>query len=745
MTIHPRAFRMMILAGLLLMSTAGTALACRIEPWPIIRPPHPHPNPPPLAADLTTKSHRAEISITGAIAATKLEATFYNPNPSEIEGTYWLPIRGEAAVTNFAMTANGKKLSAELLSADKAREIYENIVRQRKDPALLEYLGNGVLQARVYPIPARGDVAIGVDYSQTMKGESGAYTFRYPLGSAKPVSGAVGQIIIKVHLAPGTPLKAIYSPSHPIAVNRKGDREAEISYEANNVTPTNDFILYYTTAAEDMGASLVAYTPAGEDPYFLLMVAPKFDTRSNDVFPKDVVLVLDTSGSMAGDKIRQAKEALRFCVNTLNAKDRFNIIAFSSETRPFREGNTLLDATDDNRKAALAFIDGISAAGGTAIQEALEKALAPLGTAPTAGRLSTVIFLTDGLPTVGETDINKILAVTKDKNTARARLFVFGVGTDVNTDLLDKLAVDSRGDRNYVTGGENLEEEVSRFSAKIANPVFTDVAMAFQGIETYDIYPRTVPDFFKGTQILISGRMKIGATSGTVRLAGNWQGEKREFTFPVSAGAGADAAFLPRLWATRKVAFLLEEIRLRGKNQELVDEVVALGKKFGIVTPYTSYLIVEEGELQRNASLRDRLDSVKGEFESGGRTGGRAVAESKSLRKMSDAPAAAAGPRGYGGGLGSDFDGAEKAVMATTGGQGRVSIHAIADRIFYKKSDGFLHDAAFDLKAGGTPVAVKAFSDEYFTLLREKPALAKYLAGGEKMILVFAGTTYRIE
>jgi Ca-activated chloride channel homolog len=312
------------------------------------------------------------------------------------------------------------------------------------------------------------------------------------------------------------------------------------------------------------------------------------------ILAKDICFVIDTSGSMSGKKIQQAKEALRFCLNNLNPDDRFSIIPFSTEVRPYREA--LLPAKGEALDEAKKFVGGISAAGGTAINDALQAAFETVRkSAQDKNRPCMIVFMTDGLPTIGETSVDKIIENAKRNSPSNVRMFVFGVGNDVNTKLLDKLAEDNHGMREYVGEDENLELKLSNFYAMVANPVLSDLKLTFDpGLGVHDVYPKVLPDLFKGGELVVFGRYS-NSGKGKIELAGQCGSEsvKRSWdeSFPQSE---LMQEYLPRLWATRKVGFLLDEIRLRGETKEVKEEVVRLAKRFGIVTPYTSYLIIEE-------------------------------------------------------------------------------------------------------------------------------------------------------
>jgi Ca-activated chloride channel family protein len=728
----------LVMAGLL----AQEAAACRIvpTPMPIVRPPMPRPRP--KRKPLETRSHTADIHIKGPVAQVAVDAVFYNPNPYVMEGTYFFPLAADAAVDNFEMEINGKMVKAELLDADKARGIYESIVRKMKDPGLLEFVGTKMLKCRVYPMNPNSETKVKLDYTVAVNAQGGLYEFTYPYRSAKPEAGTIRSVALKVTIDQPQGIKTVYSPTHSVDVKRDGDNKATLGFEVAKTVPQRDFKLYFGVSEKDIGLSALTHKPAGEDGYFLLAVAPTVEPKEQKAQPKSVVFVMDTSGSMAGEKIRQAQGALRYCVNSLKEQDSFNIIPFATEPRAFRD--KMVAATKENVKAALEFIKGMEARGGTAINAALAEALR---TIQDAKGLPMVCFLTDGLPTIGETDVKTILKNVGGANEkTEARVFPFGVGYDVNTDLLDQLAEGNRGSSDYVTPKEDIEIKVSAFFQKVANPVLSDVALDFPGLKVHDVYPKQLPDLFRGTQLMVLGRYE-GKGQKAIKLTGKVGEDKREFVYETAFEETKENAFLPRLWATRKVAYLLDSIRKHGKDQELVDEVVRLGKRYGIMTPYTSFLVVEdsarpqiahrmrraEEALERQKEGRGAVDMARslGAAKNAGRLpayrGTPQAAKPKpggAARPMAEAEPAA--PM-----IGLDAE-AEKAVQEVAAGK----VVNIADKTFYRR-DGILYDSLYDeAKHEDHIVEVKAFSDAYFKLLKEHPGIGRYLAEGKPMVLV---------
>ena len=720
----------MLAAVVALLALAGgpmnDAVACRIipTPMPIVRP---GPRPQPAYRPLETRSHRADITVDGPVATVAVNAVFYNPNSRVLEGTYFFPLAADAAVDDFQMDINGKMVKGELLDADKARKIYEDIVRRMKDPGLLEFVGTRMLKCRVFPMAPTAETKVKLTYSVTLRADAGLYELAYPLRSAKPEAGKIATCAVRVRLRQRDGIKTLYSPTHKVDVTRKGDGEATVGFEQANLLPERDFRLYFSTSKKDVGLSVLTHKPAGEDGYFLLAAAPKVEVDDKAVVAKRIVFAIDTSGSMQGEKIRQARDALKYCVQSLRPADQFALIPFATEPRAFRDA--LAPASRENVKAAVGFIDTMEARGGTAIDDALQLALKTLK----GGKgLPMVVFLTDGLPTIGETDIDAILKNVQGANAEKARVFVFGVGYDVNTKLLDRLARDNHGAPDYVTPTEDIEVRVSSFYQKVANPVLSDVKLEIGGLKLSDAYPRELPDLFRGGQLLVLGRFR-GKGHHAVKLSGTVSGKARHFVFEADFAETQDNAFLPRLWAVRKVTYLLGAIRRNGEKKELVDEVVRLAKRHGILTPYTSFLVVDD---KARPELAENLRRGRVHFRDADR-GPAAVEASKLLERLERELLIR--PDIY-----ADVvrDPAARKELRRLAKQ---KIVQIGDKTFYLRADGTLVDSLFDAaRHKGKVVEIKLLSEEHLALARKHAKLRRCLAEGKAMLVTHGDAVFRI-
>ncbi|MDM8515162.1 VIT domain-containing protein [Desulfobacterales bacterium HSG16] len=581
----------------------------QIRPYPVPRPP-PINRPFPFAP-LAIVYHKVDIKIKGQVAVTQVDQVFHNSNLTQMEGTYLFPIPRNAQIDEFSMDINGRQVTAELLDADKARRIYEDIVRRMEDPALLEYAGQGAFKVRIFPIEPNSDKRIKLRYTEVMKSDTGLIEYVYPLNTEKFSSLPIRTVSLQASIESKRPIKSVYSPSHKVDLSRKGDYRATVSFEQNDVRPDTDFALYYSVEPEkgrNISLDLMAYNEKdGEDGYFLLLASPGLMAEKKEVVFKDIIFVLDTSGSMLGPKLKQAKKALAYCITNLNKKDRFEVIRFSTEAQAMFGG--LVDASKSKRKHAIKKIDQFKPRGGTAIEDALVKAVKSAREHSVSARPCYVIFLTDGKPTIGNIKNAEIIDSLSRVVTKRfVRVFCFGIGVDINAHLLDNITQKTKGSSQYVLPEEDIEVKVSRFFERIDNPVLTNISLKITGgVRAGRIYPSVLPDIFKGDQLVLLGRYS-GTGDGALVLNGmfnNRQVEIADETIFPKPGSALAHDFIPRLWATRRTGYLLDQIRLNGEAKELVDEAVWLARRYGIVTPYTSYLIMED-EVIRTANQQGR-------------------------------------------------------------------------------------------------------------------------------------------
>jgi len=726
--VRPGLFLLSI--SFLFFLAANAAAQGVIVPGPCRRCPE-RPRPITLPRSLPVKSIKIDTRISSQVATTHVEQVFRNDTDAVLEGIYFFPIPEQASITEFAIWEGDRRLVGEVRSKEEARRIYDEIVRRQRDPGLLEYAGKNLFQASIFPIPPHSDKKLELKYSQVLEAHSGTVAYRYPLGTGRQVA-QIGSVSGRVELDSKDPIRNVYSPSHAVDIKRNGDRRSVITFESAAGKEPQDFQLFYTRSAEDFGVTLLTHREPGKDGYFLLMISPKDDWSDQEYAAKDIVFVLDTSGSMSdAGKMEKARAALLYGIRILRPQDRFNVISFAGEERLMESGT--ITADDAGRKRGETFAQSLRPVGGTNINQAL---LTSMQQFKPSDRPKILVFMTDGLPTVGETNATRIVENARAAKIQGLRVFTFGVGYDVNTSLLDKLAAENGGVADYVEPQEDIEVKVSNFFAKINHPVLTDLRLDMAGVETDLSYPRNLPDIFKGSQLTIIGRYKNPIQMDYVRLglSGNSRGANRtlfynNLNFPLREEAND---FLPRLWATRRVGWLMEQIRLNGEQRELHDEIVDLGTRYGIVTPYTSYLALEPNAAANITGVRrDNRGFLSGRqadmappppapkaADMNASTGQAAVVLSKRARAQ------------------QEVDRVETETASSL-------VRNVGGKTFYLRNEVWT-DSEFRVGMALPETVVKFGSDEYFALLKQKRHLGDYFSLGEQVIVVFEGRIYRV-
>ena len=707
------------------------------------------------------KYHHVTIRVRDQVASVSIDQQFVNTGDLPIEVEYFFPVPPGAAIDSMTMIVDGMEYSAQLLKASEARKIYEEIVRKKKDPALLEYAGFGLYRTRAFPLVPGKPVKVVVTYKCICRKDSETVEVWYPLNTEKFSAKPIEDVWVKVDIKAAADITNVYSPTHEVKVDRKGPRHIVAIYEDKNVLPTTDLQVFYKSADEDVAATLLTYWPKDEHHgYFLLLVSPNPQVGDTKVVPKDIVLVLDRSGSMGGKKIEQAREALEFVLKNLNAEDHFNVIAYDDSVEAFFD--ELQPASQEKVEAALELLDRIDAKGGTNIHDALQEAMgqfpAPAEGAKAArARASYIIFLTDGVPTVGETKEPKIIDAAKAANKTDARLFAFGVGYDVNVRLLDKLVAANGGRSEYVKPAEPIESKVSALYRKIKDPVMTNLAAELKMLSLRDIYPRQLGDLFGGDQIVAVGRYdaaKVRHIDGqsmqtTLIVRGQYEGRERAFEYPATVrGTGRGGhEFVAKLWATRRIGWLLDQIQLSGESNEIIDELVRLSKKYGIITPYTSFLAKEVTDLTSVDELR-RLGLENAQMLRRQITGGAGQVHATNRMSLNRAARAAPASRGgylYQTGFASEdeYEADKKVVIKT--------VRQVGNQALYRRGQTWIAANATDVdldRAAGNIQTIERFSKEYFQLalgnsIWENQILASQNVD-EELVIRLRGQLYRI-
>lgn len=678
---------------------------------------------------------RSEVSVrvSGRVALIEVSEWFVNEGSRLAEGEYLYPLPGEAVFQGFSLFQGETELRGEIMDADQAREIYEAIVRRRADPALIELAGQGLLRARVFPIQPGETRKVKLRYTQVLERAGNALQMVYAggvrggaqtgAGETRPaLEGVETRFVVVVEdcddfLDP-------FSPTHTLDFDRAGDRMT-ITIDEEIV---GRLALFLPTAGDAVGLSVATHRPVGEDGYFMLTLSP--DRVSGAVQPRDVTVVLDVSGSMSGEKIEQAREALHQLLRSLSENDRFRLLSFSSAVRSYDRGWT--DARGHRLERAREWIDALIADGGTNIEAALKEAFrldSP------RGRLPVVVFLTDGLPSVGEQSPDALTMIA-ESGAGRARVFAFGVGHDVNTQLLDRLGEAGRGDTDYVQPGENVERVLSLLATKIQHPVLTDLDLSGGPIELDEIYPVHIPDVFAGEELVLFGRFR-GDGQSQVTVSGRRLGRSLDFSteslFPESSDAND---YIPRLWASRKLGHLERQVWTEGMTESLAQEIRDIALRYGLPSRFTAYLVVEpdmvaNGPVDMDGSggsvIRRLSNQITGKADAGTvaaapTTGATAVRAAESARRMRAMATT------------QDLRSAEDEIMAEALSVPGAAAHrqALGGRVFELRDDVWT-DVSF--RDDARVVEVQVYSAAWFDLVRTLPELEPVLRTQENVAI----------
>ncbi len=750
--------------------------------WRLPRPfpPHPHPpipQPPGPPQLYRTKQVEIDARIINSVAHVQLSQTFVNESSQTVEARCVMPVPYEAVIQNLTFLVDGKEIEGKLMSAEEARRIYQGYVQRSKDPALVQWLGSGLIQTNVFPIPPQKERTVTLSFTQVVSRTNGMLDWQMPLRAAGYSSQPLEKISINIYLEDDQSLGNIYSPSHSVDIVRTGSRQATIRYTSKSEVPVSNFRVMADTTKKQLAANWIGYRPdSDESGYFLMLLHPAFEATA-DNSPKNIVLCLDKSGSMRGEKIEQARNALIYVLDHLPKKDRVGIVVYDSQVMTFRD--ELVSASDEREmESAKTFVRTLGASGSTNIDQGLQVSLKMLDDCDGP---SYVVHLSDGVPTIGERDERQITANAVKNNKERTRIFNFGVGHDVNSKLMNRLSQECFGQTFFVEPEQDIEDSVSALYDRLGQPSLTDVRWEIVSEEgkdrgkLADVYPSHLPDLFSGDQTSIVGRFR-GSHEATLIVTGKIgdKSVKYEQTLDLgSARSRADGRFIATLWASRRAAAIIDEMDLEGRKESLMQELLELSKKYGILTQYTAFLAEEPNAnmplAEQELLLERRLSSL--ELQSGL----QAFRQRQNTTELSKASNAAEADRLQsfgGGGSGAGLADATQPRSATLGagggrpglggagggqpglgglapasGPAKVATNPIrrSGEHAYFLRDGKWIDSSLGEKIPEKVTKVERFSDEYFKLLEKySDALGSIVDVDEPIIVKLGDSVYEI-
>jgi Ca-activated chloride channel family protein len=717
------------IAALVMFSAAPAALA---QGWIIPRPCGTGVFPADVRPAIAIRDCRPDIERTRSdvhveladrVLKYEVEERFVNRGASIGEADYLFPLPANAAFQDLKLSINGELVSGETMNAGEARRIYENIVRTQRDPALVEWMGHGLLRARIFPLNPGEEKKIVVRFQSVAPREGDALRIDYFRGAPQTANVRDnGRSAFTLSYRANADLGTPFSPTHSLDFrDRDGQREAIVRGDARDVT-----VLVPVRRASAASISMLPYAPGNEDAFALVTITPPPVSRGEST-PRDVTLVLDVSGSMQGRKIEQARAAGRQLLGTLRSSDRFRIIDFSNDVRTFKD--EFVSATSDNIRDANRYLDALDATGGTNIEGALREAMRP---SPTRDRLPLVLFITDGEPTVGERSPDR-LATLADDDTRRGehrRIFTFGLGADVNVSLLEQLALGGRGTAQFVRPEESVERMVGIVANRLVDPVMTDVRIRVEGnIRLSKMLPAQPTDIFADRDLTILARYS-GNGHGRVIVEGMRRGSPVSFSTNVDfPDRDRQNAFVARLWASQRVGFLSAEKRKNGGSSELDDEIRMLGERYGIPTEFTSYLVTEpQFAMNRQAQTRRDMPRL-----ASAASGVASPAAPPAAEMRFESAKAASAQRAASSIAVLDSISLAKTSVDAKEKDASASTRTVNGHTFVLR-DGVWTDSRFTTSL--TITKIKPFSKAYFDLVAALPELRASLALGDRVIAV---------
>lgn len=613
LTVRQGISRCLLLAGLLVQS----GLLCVNAAGQDVSNPVPRPLPIPIPAEGYEIS-RLEVNavVRQQSAKVRVSNVLKNPGAQTIEAAFLFPLPDDAVVGSLTLLVEGKELTGQVLEAKEARRIYEATVRRRRDPALLEYSGRRLLRSSVFPIPAGAERTVEFEYVVLPAPRGSLRELRLPLRSVRAAQSlaaealaplSVLQLEVNVSIHSEQPLSTLYCPSHADVTISGGAEQKSVSLKQSSAGVPGDFVLMFNSGVQDGVPSVLSYRRDPAEPgYFMVLAAPADQQPRPVPGGRSIVLVVDRSGSMRGEKFLQAQQGIRRLLESLNADDHFDLVAYDSDVELFR--NELQLATPENVQSAVQWSDALKPQGGTNISEGLSAALRLTSEGK---RPAWVLFLTDGLPTAGVTDEKQIAKLALQQNSGDARIFSLGVGYDVNSRLLDRLSAAHRGRTAYVLPGAQIDVAVAAIEEGIASPLLTDLQLSLLdagGRELEGItrtWPKRPTDLYRGEVYVYTGRYR-NPGEVQVQLTGKRDGQPVTLTGGGQLTAqSSDSAlsFVERLWAGRRIAELTAQMDQNGESEELLTELLELSKKHGILTPWTAFLADERQSLDAVTAL----------------------------------------------------------------------------------------------------------------------------------------------
>lgn len=542
-------------------------------------------------SQMSIKTYDANTLIENQIATTTVEQVFHNSMSANVESTFIFPLPEGAVITDLVYWFNNKKYVASVRIKEEAQRDYDQKISKYIDPALLQYFGDNVFKLNIAPISPNSDVRFSITYTEFLPYEYGMVNYKFLLKTTGLSPMPLERVSLKIFAKTSSPIKKLISPSHGNTaenqITKLSDQDYSIVYGDENFTPDRDYQLQFEYKRDGVEMNVVSYMPKvsdsiGTDGFFSTFIIPPDSLTNSTGESRTIVFTADISSSMEGERIIRLKDAIYEFLKRLNSNDRFNVILFSTNVVSFKPD--IVVATEENLNLAKEFVFKVGAAGLTNINDALESTL-DMGF--NQGENNSVIFITDGMPSWGELETQKIIKKSKDLNNGKARMYVYGIGEEPSKTFLSELAKENGGYAMFISDNDSIPLIVQNHLERISRPVLSDLSINYGGLAVYDAFPQKLPDLFYGNQVNQTGRF-TKAGRYTVTLKGKIRGENFTLSKEVDFESEFGNKSVSRLWAKRKIDFLLDEIAKYGEKKELKDAIIDLSIRFNILTKYTA-------------------------------------------------------------------------------------------------------------------------------------------------------------
>ncbi len=689
------------------------------------------------------------VDIDDKEASTEITQTFFSTTKDTVRGYFLFSVPKEKTYSDVAMEVNEEKVRVQEIKAAEATKVFEDLVRRSSNANYWAYSNRTLYKVLIDSIMPGSLQNVKFSYKETLTTDNSIANYTYSTSMQSLSKNAPNEFSIQINVKDKNKLKNIYTPFHEMKTEHKGDSEAKLGLEVKKLNIDQDIQLYYSTNEKEVGYSLFSYKKPKEDGFFFLTFDAGIE-KELALTQKDVTFVVDASESMKGYKMVGVRKAIQKCVQKLNDGDRFNVISFATDAETAFPKLTEKDETSVSK--ATQFVKELQPKGETNIEAALKKTFADKSTK--RSRPHFILFISGGEPTVGKDDEEALIDIVEFANPENTRIFTFGIGDEVNTYLLDRLSSRKNGTRTYIMEEGEILETITAFYATISEPIITNLELRLgEGLKATDIYPKDLSSLDKNEPLTIVGRYKKGGKSG-VSLIGDVNNQLKRHRFEANfASDDTQYGFVPQLWAARAVGATLDEVRLDGEEDELIDKIAILSKKYGIITPYTTHLIVEN----TNVSAEDKsAEETK-----------KAKAVNKAIRIFDDADYSTeyevltdevTGEESIACSEELQLLGQAQHVLDLRPGQDRMKCKTskgseiknvatqyanVNGHIFYQTMDNYWVDIAIFNRKGNIEKIVFG-SDKYFELANSNAEAATYMTLGTNVKFAAGGKVYNV-